>query len=384
MNIVGSTSRQRRIMPAFTLPAFTLLSAVLMNAGVVSTAWALGACCLPGGGCIEATIEECALEGGTYLGDNLPCDPNPCPGACCTETVCIYISAAVCDNQYSGTFLGSGVPCDPQPCLGACCLDGQCRMLFHGDCIQYGGHAFPPGTPCDPETCGPPHGCGVPPGRESGSQENGEFRQEAGPAAGVLVHFGARGDCGSLELNSDGSYENACAWRNQGLQAPFYGAFAECYTGPVEICAAVLDLTQTGSFHGQPIDVLVWDDEGGCPGVVRCLRAGVILASIAEWPSISRHVISLEGCCTGESYWVGCWQATPFEHDVYLVGADRNGTGGCPKTCVAPGIGYPTGWQNVSVGWGPTQALGIGVQTRACSPVPTQTTTWGRVKALHR
>ena len=36
-----------------------------------------GACCL-GNLCLVATRSDCAIDGGTYLGDRLPCNPNPC------------------------------------------------------------------------------------------------------------------------------------------------------------------------------------------------------------------------------------------------------------------------------------------------------------------
>ena len=74
-------------------------------------------------------------------------------------------------------------------------------------------------------------------------------------------------------------------------------------------------------------------------------------------------------CGTGPGWWVG---------------ADLDGPGGFPYTNIAPGIGFPTGWQDVSVLWGPTQALGIGAEVLPCDPVPTVGTTWGRIKALLR
>ena len=37
-----------------------------------------GACCLADGSCIVISSAECAELGGTYQGDDTPCDPNPC------------------------------------------------------------------------------------------------------------------------------------------------------------------------------------------------------------------------------------------------------------------------------------------------------------------
>ncbi len=65
------------------------------------------------------------------------------------------------------------------------------------------------------------------------------------------------------------------------------------------------------------------------------------------------------------------------------MAADLNGPGGCPFTCIAPGIGYPTGWQDVDTVFGPTRAVGIGTWVRE-PPTPVQEKSWGAVKALYR
>lgn len=38
----------------------------------------LGACCLPGGECVQATLAACMDTNGQWMGLGLPCDPNPC------------------------------------------------------------------------------------------------------------------------------------------------------------------------------------------------------------------------------------------------------------------------------------------------------------------
>jgi hypothetical protein len=58
--------------------------------------------------------------------------------------------------------------------------------------------------------------------------------------------------------------------------------------------------------------------------------------------------------------WVGYLANFSAQPCGYFVAADTNGFGGCPFSNIAPGIGYPTGWNNVSVVWGPTQSIGIG------------------------
>ena len=168
-----------------------------------------------------------------------------------------------------------------------------------------------------------------------------------------------------------------------GVVPPDFGAFAECYEGEFEVCSATFDLVQIGSYVGQTMDVYVWDDAGGEPGAVLCARFDVDPGPIAFWPSVSRHEIELEaGCCTGAAWWVGYWPNWPGDNSGWFLAGDLDGSGGCPLTRIAPGIGYPTGWANVSVVWGPTQAMGIGALVRPCGPNPTLESSWGSIKSL--
>ena len=48
----------------------------------------------------------------------------------------------------------------------------------------------------------------------------------------------------------------------------------------------------------------------------------------------------------------------------------------------APGIGYPTGWNDPSVVWGPTQSLGLGLVYVWNSPVESQS--WGSIKSMFK
>lgn len=191
------------------------------------------------------------------------------------------------------------------------------------------------------------------------------------------------GGCGVLSMNADGTYENGYCWQYGGVVAPNYGAFAECYAGNGKVCSVDLDLTQVGGFFGQTLDAYVWGDAGGAPGNVLCLKAGVNPGAPAFWPSLSRHAIALDdGCCVNGAFWAGYWGNWPGASCAFFIGADLDGFGGCPYTNIAPGIGFPTGWNNVSVAWGPTQAIGIGVELTDCGPVATDATTWGAIKNL--
>jgi hypothetical protein len=204
---------------------------------------------------------------------------------------------------------------------------------------------------------------------------------------GVVINPNDGGDCGALSLNADGSYENGYAWQYQGSAPPYYGAFAECYSGSVGICAGVYDLTQTGSAPGHTQDDYVWDDNNGLPGAVKCVKAGQNPGTIAFWPSLSRHVINFDaGCCETGNWWVGFWGNWPGTLSGWYIGADLDGFGGCPVCNFAPGIGYPTGWGSVNLVFyfSGTQALGIGVETVDCGPVATEKTTWGNIKNLYR
>ena len=93
----------------------------------------------------------------------------------------------------------------------------------------------------------------------------------------------------------------------------------------------------------------------------------------------------MDACCAeGDTWWVGFWVNCPGQLSPYFVGADLNGPGGCPKNNIAPGIGYPSGWQDVAVAWGPTAAMGIGAEVLPCGPVAIERATWGSVKALYQ
>ncbi|MCB9465286.1 MAG: hypothetical protein H6682_16490 [Candidatus Eisenbacteria bacterium] len=208
---------------------------------------------------------------------------------------------------------------------------------------------------------------------------------QAGPLGGQTPQSPAEGGCGELLINADGTYEMPYAWQYSGVVPPDWGSFAECYEGEFAVCAVTIDLVQTGDQNGQTMDVYVWDDEGGEPGAVLCVEPGVDPGPVAFWPSVSRHEITLgEPCCTGEAWWVGYWPDWPGDRSAWFLAGDLDGFDGCPLTKVAPGIGFPTGWQNVSVIWGPTQAMGLGALVQPCEPTPTLQSGWGAIKTLYR
>jgi hypothetical protein len=207
-----------------------------------------------------------------------------------------------------------------------------------------------------------------------------------GPLQGPLSG-GPEVDCGDLLLNSDEFYDGGgYGWQYGGVQRPFYGAWAESYTATGEVCGAVFDFTRNSPPAGRRMDVYVWQDAGGRPGTVTCVEPEVDPGPVAWFPYVSRHVVPLStGCCVESTWWIGFWGNWPGEHSDWLVAADQDSDySQVPLMNIAPGLGYPTGWQNVSVVWGATSAVGIGAMVRPCGPTPTVSTTWGRVKTLYR
>lgn len=194
---------------------------------------------------------------------------------------------------------------------------------------------------------------------------------EAGPSS-----------CGERLMNAETQYDGY-AWQYGGVVPPDYGSWAECYEGAYEVCAAVFNLTQLGNQQGQTMDVYVWDDGGGIPGNVVCFRANIDPGPIAPYPDQSTHAVPLEGCCVEGSWWIGCWPNWPGQQAGWFIANDIYGSGTCAKTKIAPGIGFPTGWQNVSIVWGPTPAMWIGADVRPCLPTPAHGASWGRIKSLY-
>ena len=122
------------------------------------------------------------------------------------------------------------------------------------------------------------------------------------------------------------------------------------------------------------------------PGEVLWVVEDVYMSGLAYWPQTSHHRIDLpEPLRVEGTWWVGYWGQWPLGDAEFYVGADLNGPGGgSPMTKIAPGQGYPTGWQDVDIAWGPTAALGIGAEVEPCPPTPVESETWGAIKAMFR
>jgi hypothetical protein len=180
----------------------------------------------------------------------------------------------------------------------------------------------------------------------------------------------------------DGSLEGGFCWQYDGVVPPDYGAWAECYEGAPWISEVHFYFTQTGYYVGQAMDVYIWEDDGfGLPGAVSGAQIGVLPGPIDFWPTITLVEIDfpLEA---PESHWIGFWGNWPGEICGWFLVADQDGFPGCSATKIAPGIGYPTGWQDPNIVFDQITSLGI-CKCAAEGPTASSQTTWGRIKSLY-
>jgi hypothetical protein len=208
----------------------------------------------------------------------------------------------------------------------------------------------------------------------------------------LITAIGSRQPCeGELLFHGDGGaggYEDAYAWQYGGVQAPYYGAFADSFGIDVEICALFFDFTRRSGYdHPDDVDAYVWEEAGGQPGNVLAV-VHALVEGVAAWPNFSRHFVELPENVS-LPVWVGYWGDWPDELASWYVCADTDPDGpnaGAPMTNIAPGIGYPTGWQSVDLVWPldrRTRALGLGAVIYG-GPVPVDGPTWASIKSLFR
>jgi hypothetical protein len=192
-------------------------------------------------------------------------------------------------------------------------------------------------------------------------------------ASGVLIH------------NHDGSFENGYAWRYGGQTAPYYGAFGEGYdvgAGTVSCAAFWLSDLIPDFWENPAADCYIW--EGGTespPDAVLGIVTADAFNPMGVWPSITQFDVEMNMSVAGP-FTIGYWGHWPSSGAEWCCAADENGPGGHPWTCIAPGIGYPSGWQDPAVVWPDARSMGIGVYFEQATPVESET--WGAVKALFR
>jgi hypothetical protein len=202
-----------------------------------------------------------------------------------------------------------------------------------------------------------------------------------GPGRGITLSRERPDPCdGSLIMNYDGTADcDGYCWQYGGIVPPYYGAFAECYQFEGMVCGIELNLFGIG-YPCFGCDLYVWEDAGGEPGNVLSVTRDVDPCPVAIWPNVSTHDFAIDNLPVDGPFWVGYWTDASDRVCPYFIAADCQFSNGCPMTNIAPGVGYPTGWNSVSLVWGPTQAIGIGVW-KLDEGTPTAETSWGRVKA---
>ncbi|TWT45790.1 hypothetical protein RAS1_22230 [Phycisphaerae bacterium RAS1] len=129
-----------------------------------------GACCVgvcPTTGCIVTLYADCVMQGGIWQGIGTNClPPSHCDvpvGACChigpTGPTCSIVSAPCCNTVLNGSYQGDGTTCATAPCNmdGACCIlvggVSQCIQTTQTGCLAQGGSYKGDGTVCNPDSC---------------------------------------------------------------------------------------------------------------------------------------------------------------------------------------------------------------------------------------
>ncbi len=191
-----------------------------------------------------------------------------------------------------------------------------------------------------------------------------------------------------LYMNHDGSTENAFTWQMGGVAAPDYGSFAEGYAGVAgNVCGAQQFLTRWGTMTGTGIiDIFVWDYDVAAdnPGNVLSVTTPVNVAGVGMWPTVTTYDIDIADALAGaDGFFVGYWPRS-FVGVLANFGCamDQDGFGGVPRTNIAPGIGYPTGWNHPSVAGYALQAFGLGGWVGE-GGTPVNESSWGAIKALY-
>ncbi len=109
--------------------------------------------------CVLLTEQECYYAGGEWH-EYLDCDPDPCehPGACCVGGRCEIMFEENCTIILGGTFLGPDTLCEPNPCPAVCCFEQPtaphgCEILLEAECQAAQGFWHPEWTTCEPNPC---------------------------------------------------------------------------------------------------------------------------------------------------------------------------------------------------------------------------------------
>lgn len=209
-----------------------------------------------------------------------------------------------------------------------------------------------------------------------------EFNQLGPAETGAIIPSNSDDCTGTPFHNHDLSFEGAYAWQYGGVIPPFYGAFAEGFNlGEVWIECGAMWATRIWDWDPHPYDMYIW--EGGitsAPGNVLHVVVDCIPENVPLWPTMGENHAEIGYAVSGE-FALGYWADFSSQQCAWFLGGDIDGPGGFPWTCIVPGIGYPTGWQNPSIVWGQIRSLGLG-GTHTEIPTSVKSETWGGIKRL--
>ncbi len=213
-------------------------------------------------------------------------------------------------------------------------------------------------------------------------------RHSASPGIGTYVPQRQDNPCpgSSLLLTFDGSPEDASAWLGVGVAPPYYGAWAEGYDALGTVCGIRYYFTAVEGYStpGMTMDAYLFDSDGSNPTTVLTVNTGIDPGSIPYWNDFTSVDVAMTDTPVNGPFFVGFWGDWPgAEWPGWYTCFDLDGPQGMSRTNIAPGIGYPTGWQDVSTIFEPIRNLGIGAYVMS-SPVPVARSTWGAIKSLYR
>ena len=206
-----------------------------------------------------------------------------------------------------------------------------------------------------------------------------------GPGEGAAVPSPAEPPCdGVLLEHGDGSWEYAYAWRNESVALPDFGGFGEGYTATGSVCGMRAYLTTTPG-HGDfgYMNALVYDSDGTNPGNVLSVTVDILVEQLSFWPEVSIREFEVTPTDVDGEFFVYLWPNWPGAWERWYFAVDRTGLPGLPRTKIVPGFGYPSGWQNPNVAFGPTKAMGVGAYVEE-GPSPVASASWSQIKSLFR
>ena len=222
----------------------------------------------------------------------------------------------------------------------------------------------------------------------SQSASGGELAPMLPIVDGGAINLECEEYCGVFRSPTGYSNDTGFAWQYSGVSSGVTGAFAECFhfDAPVTVCSIALNLSQLGQYGDQRCEGFIWADASGQPGSVLAMDLETIFGFVETWPYVSCHFLRDFDTCVQGDVWIGARGVWAGDVAGWFVAADLESGNGCPMTNVAPGIGYPSGWQPVSEIWQSTASLGIWaiIIEEPCILSPTYQSSWGRIKSLYR